>query len=84
MEDDLNKLRNPFLWSKFRDMDREALIDIRTLTPCETPASSARGREGKEEEQDVEVEKEEEAEAKKIDEELEQEGDPLRSREREI
>jgi len=69
--DALNKLRIHVLWSKFMDMDRETFIDTQTLTPCETPASSVGGREGKEEEEEVEAEEERETKVEKIGEYLE-------------
>jgi len=40
--DALNKLKIPIIWSKFIDMDRDALIDTQTLSPGETPSPSVR------------------------------------------
>jgi len=70
MVDSLNKIRIPILWSKFIGMDREAFIDIETLTRIDIPTSSVGGREGKEEEEEGEkIEQERETYVERTEEE---------------
>lgn len=51
VEDALNKLRVPILWSTFKDMDREAFLDTQVIALGESPISSAEGEEEGEEEE---------------------------------
>lgn len=51
LEDSLSQLRIPILWSTFRDMEKEAIIEIQSLEYDRDPTSS-----GEEESEEVEEE----------------------------
>ena len=57
VEDALNNIRNPMLWSIFIDMDKETLMGTQNIIPGDTHASSLGDRDTRIEEEDDEKKK---------------------------
>lgn len=58
LEDALSQLRIPILWSTFRDMSKEAFLEIQSLEHGGTPTSSDEEEVREEEEEEAEEEEE--------------------------